>query len=35
MRTELDLAMDSTMAALTAPDGMLALGSVERFGVTG
>jgi long-chain acyl-CoA synthetase len=33
MRTELDLAMDSTMAALTAPDGMLALGSVERFGV--
>jgi long-chain acyl-CoA synthetase len=26
--------MDSTMAALTAPDGMLALGSVERFGVT-
>ncbi|MES3153554.1 class I adenylate-forming enzyme family protein [Sphingomonas faeni] len=34
MRTELDLAMDSTMAALTAPDGMLALGSVERFGVT-
>jgi long-chain acyl-CoA synthetase len=34
MRTELDAAMDSTMAALTAPDGMLALGSVERFGVT-
>ena len=34
MRTELDLAMDSTMAALTAPDGMLALGSAERFGVT-
>ena len=33
MRTELDAAMDSTMAALTAPDGMLALGSVERFGV--
>ncbi|MEG3168794.1 class I adenylate-forming enzyme family protein [Sphingomonas sp. LB3N6] len=33
MRTELDLAMDSTMAALTAPDGILALGSVERFGV--
>ena len=33
MRTELDLAMDSMMAALTAPDGMLALGSVERFGV--
>ncbi|RXD04007.1 AMP-dependent synthetase [Sphingomonas sp. UV9] len=26
--------MDSTMAALTAPDGMLALGSAERFGVT-
>ena len=34
MRTELDAAMDSTMAALTAPDGMLALGSAERFGVT-
>ncbi len=34
MRTELDVAMDSTMAALTGPDGMLALGSAERFGVT-
>ncbi|MGU3389223.1 class I adenylate-forming enzyme family protein [Sphingomonas sp. M1A8_2b] len=34
MRTELDAAMDSTMAALTAEGGMLALGSVERFGVT-
>ncbi len=34
MRTELDAAMDATMAALTAPDGMLALGSAERFGVT-
>ena len=34
MRTELDAAMDSTMAALTAPGGMLGLGSIERFGVT-
>ena len=34
MRTELDAAMDSTMAALTAEGAPLALGSVERFGVT-
>ena len=34
MRTELDRRMDATMAALTAPDGMLALGTAERFGVT-
>ncbi|WP_445191381.1 class I adenylate-forming enzyme family protein [Sphingomonas sp. Tas61C01] len=34
MRTELDRRMDATMAALTGPDGMLALGSAERFGVT-
>jgi len=34
MRTELDAAMDSTMAALTAEGAPLALGSIERFGVT-
>ncbi|MEG3163235.1 class I adenylate-forming enzyme family protein [Sphingomonas sp. PB2P19] len=34
MRTELDQAMDSTMAGMTAADGPLALGSIERFGVT-
>ncbi len=34
MRTELDQAMDSTMAALTAAEGPLALGSIDRFGVT-
>ena len=34
MRTELDRRMDATMAALTGDDGMLALGSAERFGVT-
>ena len=34
MRTELDAAMDSTLGALTAAGAPLALGSVERFGVT-
>ncbi|UVO52300.1 acyl--CoA ligase [Sphingomonas sp. SUN019] len=34
MKTELDLKMDATLAALTAEDGQLALGSVERFGVS-
>ena len=34
MRTELDQAMDSTMASLTAEGAMLALGAIERFGVT-
>ncbi|WP_380785151.1 class I adenylate-forming enzyme family protein [Sphingomonas sp. R86521] len=34
MRTELDQAMDATMAALTAVEGQLALGSIERFGTT-
>ena len=33
MRTELDRRMDATMAALTGEDGMLALGTAERFGV--
>ncbi len=33
MRTELDLRMDATMAALTGAGGMLALTSAERFGV--
>ncbi len=33
MRTELDLAMDSTMAAMTGEGAPLALGSVEKFGV--
>ena len=34
MRTELDERMDRVMAALTGPGGQLALGSVERRGVT-
>ncbi len=34
MRTELDQAMESTMAALTAAGGPLALGGLERFGTT-
>ena len=32
MRTELDQRMDATMAALTAPGGMLALDHVRKFG---
>jgi acyl-CoA synthetase (AMP-forming)/AMP-acid ligase II len=32
MKTELDLKMDATMAALTADGAPLALGSIERFG---
>ena len=32
MKTELDLKMDATMAAMTAEGGPLALGSIERFG---
>ncbi|MCC2980791.1 class I adenylate-forming enzyme family protein [Sphingomonas sp. IC4-52] len=34
MKTELDLKMDATMAALTGEGGPLALGSMERFGQT-
>ena len=34
MKTELDLKMDATMAALTGEGGPLALGSIERFGQT-
>ncbi len=32
MKTELDLKMDATMAAMTGEGGPLALGSIERFG---
>jgi acyl-CoA synthetase (AMP-forming)/AMP-acid ligase II len=32
MKTQLDLKMDATMAAMTADGGPLALGSIERFG---
>jgi len=32
MKTELDLKMDATIAAMTAEGGQLALGTVERFG---
>ncbi|ONF95657.1 class I adenylate-forming enzyme family protein [Sphingomonas jeddahensis] len=34
MKTELDLKMDATMAALTGEGGPLALGTTERFGQT-
>ncbi|WP_168770673.1 class I adenylate-forming enzyme family protein [Sphingomonas olei] len=34
MKTELDLKMDATMAALTGEGGPLALGTIERFGQT-
>ncbi len=34
MKSELDLKMDATMAALTGESGPLALGSTERFGRT-
>ncbi|OWK29192.1 class I adenylate-forming enzyme family protein [Sphingomonas mucosissima] len=34
MKSELDLKMDATMAALTGEGGPLALGSIERFGQT-
>jgi acyl-CoA synthetase (AMP-forming)/AMP-acid ligase II len=34
MRSELDRRMDETMAALTAPGGLLPVGSIERWGAS-